>query len=68
VTFEVQKSFADVPALDIRWVPGGDPPALERIMRDEHSPYLDYQACCSERDMGLLGMRGRTVAGMCRIA
>ena len=42
VTFEVQKSFADVPTLDILWVPGGDPPALERIMRDEHSPYLDY--------------------------
>jgi transcriptional regulator GlxA family with amidase domain len=42
VTFQAQKSFADVPALDILWVPGGDPPALERIMKDEHSPYLDY--------------------------
>jgi len=38
VTFQAQKSFADVPSLDILWVPGGSPPALERIMRDEHSP------------------------------
>jgi len=42
VTFQPHKSFADVPALDVLWVPGGDPLALERIMRDEHSPYLDY--------------------------
>src|ERR1700761_9353993 len=42
VTFQAHKSFAEVPALDVLWVPGGDPPALERIMKDEHSPYLDY--------------------------
>ena len=42
VTFQAQKSFAEVPALDILWVPGGDPPALERLMKDEHSSYLDY--------------------------
>ena len=42
VTFQAQKSFADVPTLDILWVPGGSPQALERIMKDEHSPYLEY--------------------------
>jgi transcriptional regulator GlxA family with amidase domain len=42
VTFQAQKSFAEVPSLDILWVPGGDPPALERIMHDAHSPYLEY--------------------------
>ena len=42
VTFQAQKSFADVPALDVLWVPGGSPPALERLMKDEHSPYLEY--------------------------
>lgn len=42
VTFEAQASFAEVPALDILWVPGGNPDALARIMRDEHSPYLNY--------------------------
>jgi transcriptional regulator GlxA family with amidase domain len=42
VTFQAQKSFADVPALDILWVPGGSPPALEWLMKDEHSPYLEY--------------------------
>lgn len=42
VTFQAQKSFVEVPALDVLWVPGGDPPALERIMKDPHSPYLEY--------------------------
>jgi cyclohexyl-isocyanide hydratase len=49
VTFEVQKSFADVPTLDVLWVPGGDPPALERIMHDEHSRYLDYLRKVAEK-------------------
>jgi transcriptional regulator GlxA family with amidase domain len=42
VRFDVQASFADVPALDIVWVPGGNPPALEKIMRDPDSAYLKY--------------------------
>jgi cyclohexyl-isocyanide hydratase len=42
VRFEAQASFAQTPALDILWVPGGHPSALEKIMKDEYSPYLKY--------------------------
>jgi cyclohexyl-isocyanide hydratase len=40
--FEAHASFASVPALDILWVPGGDPDALGEIMSDPDSPYLAY--------------------------
>jgi cyclohexyl-isocyanide hydratase len=42
VYFKAQASFAQTPALDILWVPGGKPAALEAIMRDEYSSYLQY--------------------------
>jgi cyclohexyl-isocyanide hydratase len=42
VYFKAQASFAQTPALDILWVPGGKPAALEEIMRDEYSSYLQY--------------------------
>jgi transcriptional regulator GlxA family with amidase domain len=42
VRFEAQASFAETPALDILWVPGGDPAALGAIMKDPDSPYLRY--------------------------
>jgi cyclohexyl-isocyanide hydratase len=42
VRFEAQASFAQTPALDILWVPGGDPDALQAIMKDPNSPYLQY--------------------------
>jgi transcriptional regulator GlxA family with amidase domain len=42
VRFEAQASFAQTPALDILWVPGGDPAALQTIMKDPDSPYLQY--------------------------
>jgi cyclohexyl-isocyanide hydratase len=42
VRFEAQASFAQTPALDILWVPGGDPKALQAIMKDPQSPYLQY--------------------------
>ncbi|MEQ9244845.1 MAG: DJ-1/PfpI family protein, partial [Nitratireductor sp.] len=42
VRFEAQVSFAEAPALDILWVPGGSPAALEEIMRDPNSAYLGY--------------------------
>jgi transcriptional regulator GlxA family with amidase domain len=42
VRFEAQASFAQTPALDILWVPGGDPKALRTIMKDPDSPYLRY--------------------------
>ena len=42
VRFEAHASFAETPALDILWVPGGDPDMLGTIMRDACSPYLQY--------------------------
>ncbi|RWA69334.1 MAG: DJ-1/PfpI family protein [Mesorhizobium sp.] len=42
VRFEAQASFDVTPTLDVVWVPGGDPPALGRIMSDPASPYLAY--------------------------
>jgi transcriptional regulator GlxA family with amidase domain len=42
VRFEPHASFAQTPALDILWVPGGNPPALQEIMHDPNSPYLQY--------------------------
>ena len=42
VRFEAQASFAQTPALDILWVPGGDPIALQAMMTDPNSPYLQY--------------------------
>jgi transcriptional regulator GlxA family with amidase domain len=44
VTFEVGgASFNNTPALDILWVPGGKPEALEDMLRDPtSSPYLKY--------------------------
>jgi transcriptional regulator GlxA family with amidase domain len=42
VRFEAQASFAGTPALDILWVPGGDPKALRAMMKDPDSPYLRY--------------------------
>ena len=42
VRFEAQASFAQTPALDILWVPGGGPAALEAIMSDDYSPYTQY--------------------------
>jgi transcriptional regulator GlxA family with amidase domain len=36
------RSFADVRALDVLWVPGGLPDALGRIMRHRDGPYLSY--------------------------
>jgi len=37
-----QKVFADVPALDVLWVPGGDPSALKKLMNDRKRKYLNY--------------------------
>jgi transcriptional regulator GlxA family with amidase domain len=43
VIFEVGKrSFPNTPALDILWVPGGDPVVLGQMMSDRNSPYLKY--------------------------
>jgi transcriptional regulator GlxA family with amidase domain len=42
VRFEAQASFAQMPALDVLWVPGGDPDALATIMKNPDSQYLQY--------------------------
>ncbi|UVO52952.1 DJ-1/PfpI family protein [Sphingomonas sp. SUN039] len=42
ITFNAQASFAEVPSLDVLWVPGGDPKALGDMMSDPASPYLAY--------------------------
>ena len=42
VTLEPQKCFEDVPELDVLWVPGGDPSALELLMHDPKRTYLDF--------------------------
>jgi transcriptional regulator GlxA family with amidase domain len=42
VRFESHASFAQTPALDVLWVPGGNPNALVTIMKDPNSPYLQY--------------------------
>jgi transcriptional regulator GlxA family with amidase domain len=40
-TFKAPKSFNDVAALDVLWVPGGDPDALKLLMT-RPSAYLDF--------------------------
>ena len=40
--FEAHSSFNHTPALDVLWVPGGDPKVLRQIMSDCDSPYLTY--------------------------
>jgi transcriptional regulator GlxA family with amidase domain len=42
IRFEAQASFEAAPALDVLWVPGGDPRALGEMMADPASPYLAY--------------------------
>jgi transcriptional regulator GlxA family with amidase domain len=42
VRFEAHASFAQTPALDVLWVPGGNPDALVLIMKNPDSPYLQY--------------------------
>src|SRR5262245_41442957 len=42
VRFEAHASFAATPAIDVLWVPGGDPKALSRIMSDPASDYIAY--------------------------
>jgi transcriptional regulator GlxA family with amidase domain len=42
VRFEPHSSFAQTPALDVLWVPGGNPEALATIMKNPNSPCLQY--------------------------
>jgi cyclohexyl-isocyanide hydratase len=42
LTLYPQKSFDEVPHVDVLWVPGGDPCALKRIMCDPKRTYLNF--------------------------
>ena len=42
IRFEAHGSFCAFPALDVLWVPGGDPEVLGQIMSDADSGYLAY--------------------------
>lgn len=41
-SFEAHSSFAETPALDVLWVPGGDPEVLGEMMSDPDCDYLVY--------------------------
>ena len=41
-TFKAPFGFADIPALDVLWVPGGDPAALKVLMSGDDRSYLDF--------------------------
>lgn len=42
IRFEVHGSFASTPALDVLWVPGGTPEALQRMLPHPELPYFQY--------------------------
>ena len=46
-TFKAPWGFADVPRLDVLWVPGGDPDALQTLMTDPDRTYLDWLVAVS---------------------
>ncbi len=42
VALQPQKTFDEVPELDLLWVPGGDPSALKKLMFGPDRTYLDF--------------------------
>jgi transcriptional regulator GlxA family with amidase domain len=42
VTLKPDKCFAEVPHVDVLWVPGGDPSALKKLMHDPKRSYLNF--------------------------
>lgn len=42
VSLTAQKSFEELPSVDLLWVPGGDPSALKTLMCDPKRTYLEY--------------------------
>jgi cyclohexyl-isocyanide hydratase len=40
--FQVEKSFADAGRYDVVWVPGGDPPALVKLIEDPQNSYVRF--------------------------
>jgi cyclohexyl-isocyanide hydratase len=71
LTLSPQARFADLPHPEILWVPGGSVPALHRIMKDPHDPYLEYlreaargaQWVCSVCEGALLAARAGLLDG-----
>src|SRR5689334_9598542 len=41
-TFAAPRKFSDDKALDVLWVPGGDPPALKKLMSGPDRTFLDF--------------------------
>jgi len=48
MTIKPQKTFDEVPNVDLLWVPGGDPAALKAIINDPERTYLDYFVSSTE--------------------
>ena len=42
LTFSAHCSFAQAPALDVLWVPGGAPSSLSLLMAEPETPYIAY--------------------------
>src|SRR3954452_8162006 len=42
MTIRPQKTFCEVPELDLLWVPGGDPSALNTIINDPKQTFINY--------------------------
>jgi transcriptional regulator GlxA family with amidase domain len=47
-TFKVCTSFENVSVVDVLWVPGGDPQALNALMQETPCTYLDFLVRCAE--------------------
>jgi cyclohexyl-isocyanide hydratase len=56
-TFKVHKTFAQVAALDVLWVPGGNPGALATLMSGADQSYLEFLVAQSKN--------ARFVASVC---
>src|SRR5262245_32714510 len=62
-TFKAPWSFCHVPRLDVLWVPGGEPDALQTLMTDPDRTYLDYliQVSAGARSSGFPGSRSEAI-------
>jgi cyclohexyl-isocyanide hydratase len=57
VRFDAHASFAQTPNLDVLWVPGGDPRALTKMLKDRRSDYISY--------LQQIGTRAKWVCSVC---
>jgi cyclohexyl-isocyanide hydratase len=49
LTMKPHKQFCDVSTLDVLWVPGGDPQALQELMTDPDRTYLNFLRSVSDK-------------------